>query len=66
MAGFYTYCPACREGLDRPSFRDVEKGKRMCPHCEAVTPVPETMADILEVLERRVELLEAKANKRKS
>jgi hypothetical protein len=66
MADFYTYCSACREGLDIPSFREVEKGKRMCPHCGAVTPVPETLADILEVFEQRVEALEAKANKRKS
>ncbi|AFU86739.1 hypothetical protein D869_gp175 [Caulobacter phage CcrRogue] len=58
--GSYTYCPnrTCGAGLGPPSIREVVENERKCPHCGGDVPVYDSLADVLERMEGKIEELQ--------
>lgn len=56
--GSYAYCQHCDSPLGPPSAREVVDQRRECPHCGKYNEVYDTMADVVERLESRIEDLE--------
>lgn len=56
--GAYAYCQHCDAPLGPPSAREVVDQRRECPHCGKYSEVYDSVADVIERLEGRVEELE--------
>lgn len=59
--GAYAYCPSCHAPLGPPTAREVVEGERDCRHCGKTMGVQDTLADLIERLESRIEDLEKEA-----
>lgn len=57
-------CALCMKPMPAPRGRDIERGKQLCPKCNHLNEVSNSLGELVDELTARVAALEAKLKDR--